>query len=81
MNYVSPPVKVDLDASHKRTYKSYNNDLTNGNQLTQWTSEANNVCFSINCQLFRNKIFRNIFRHHLANHIARSSISSRNETF
>ena len=41
------------------------------------SSEANNPCFSINCQPFRNKIFRYIFRHHLAYHIARSSTSSR----
>jgi len=35
MNYISLTVKVDLDASHKRTYKAYNDDLMNGNHLTQ----------------------------------------------
>jgi len=40
MNYVLPPVTGDLDASHKRTCKSYNDDLKNGNQLTQWNSVA-----------------------------------------
>jgi hypothetical protein len=40
MNYESPPVKADFDASHKRAYKSYIDGLSNGNQLTQWTSVA-----------------------------------------